>query len=357
MEPWLGTGFGNPSNILHEYGSEARKGVNWARQQVAALINAEPDEIIFTSGATESNNLVVRGVPPALDNPGLLISILEHESIAKPAAYLRNSGSPVHYAAADEHGRVQPEQVEEIVSEYPVGVVSIIHVQGEIGTINPIRELAEIARTHQCLVHTDAAQSVGKIPVDVHQLGVDYLTIAAHKMYGPKGIGALFVRKGGPLQPILYGAGHERGMRPGTENVPYLIGFGEACRIAGEDLTQERSRQEQLRDALFQQLSQNIPEIRLNGHPDLRHPGNLHISLPNVNSLDVLKKLPGYALSVGSACHSENPMDNPLIQALGIPENYARGAIRIGIGRSNSAEQLSRFASDLTAAYKRTLNE
>ncbi len=351
MLPWLDRGFGNPSNSLHKYGREARAAVDWARQQVASLINASPDEIYFTSGATEANNLVLQGFPPRAGKNGLIISNLEHESVANPAMVLKERGNPVNIVHSDKFGVVSADRLEKLLRSTSVDLLSVIHVQGEIGSINPIEKLAGIAKKYQCRLHTDAAQSVGKIPVDVQKLNVDYLTIAAHKMYGPKGVGALYIRRNAPLEALLYGAGHEQGMRPGTENVPYLVGFGEACRIAADDLQAEQIRQAKLRDELFDQLSASIPDIRLNGHPELRHPGNLHISLRGINSIELLSRLPDYALSVGSACHSEHPMENPLIQSLEIPEDYASGAVRIGIGRGNTHEQLSQFAEDFIHEY------
>ncbi len=357
MQPWLERGFGNPSNSLHDYGNEARDAVEWGRTQVAKLINAEPQQIIFTSGATEANNLAILGsFRSKPTSHTLVISNLEHESVSQPAAYLDKLGYSVYFISGDSNGLVTPEavldQLSEIAkSESTPGLVSIIAVQGEIGTINPIDKIAKIAHQFEIPIHTDAAQAVGKIPVDVQKWDVDLLTIAAHKMYGPKGIGALYVKEDSLIQPILFGAGHERGLRPGTENVPYIVGFGMACKIAVNDLLEESKRQSKLRDELREILQQNILEIRFNGHPKLRHPGNLHFSLPNVNSLDIVQQLPQYALSVGSACHTDHPMENPLIQTLNIPEEYATGSIRIGLGRSNTEPQVRQLAEDLIDAF------
>lgn len=358
MQPWLERGFGNPSNSLHEYGNEARDAVEWGRAQVAKLINAKPEQIIFTSGATEANNLAIQGrfrFKPT--SQSLLTSMLEHESVVQPAEYLEKLGYPVYRVPADSTGMITPavvhDQFAEIVeSENNPGLVSVIAVHGEIGTMNPIDKIAEVAHRFETPIHTDAAQAIGKIPVNVQDLNVDMLTIAAHKMYGPKGIGALYLKEDSLIEPILYGAGHERGLRPGTENVPYIAGFGMACKIAASDLEEEAKRQTKLRDELRELLQKGIPDIRFNGHPERRHPGNLHFSLPDVNSLEIIPKLSQYALSVGSACHTDHPMDNPLIRTLNIPEKYARGSIRVGLGRSNTEQQIRQLAEDLIVAYQ-----
>ena len=347
---WLTAGYGNPSNSLHPMGEEACQGIDWARRHIAGLINAESDEILFTSGATESNNLALRG--SLHSGNSLVISNFEHESVSQTAAYLESNGLEVHEVPGNEFGMVTPGNLEHLLQNHSADLVSVIAGQGEIGTINPVKALAEVAHQYGAKFHTDAAQAVGKIPVDVRDWDVDYLTIAAHKMYGPKGIGVLFKKTGAPLSPILYGAGHEHGYRPGTENVPYIIGFGEAARIAQFGLVEEADRQQHMRDYLWETLRQNISGIRLNGHPTRRHPGNLHVSLPNINSLNLLKLLPNYALSVGSACHSDHPMDNPLIQALNIPERYAQGAVRIGLGRQNTMEQVEQFSNDFVKAFQ-----
>lgn len=352
MLPWLRRGFGNPSNILHDYGKEAAEAREWAREQVATLIGAGASDILFTSGATEANNLAISGVLGSGEiTSAVLTSTLEHPSVSHPVEVLAQHGTAAFYVPGDSTGMITTDRVESILQSDEIGLVSIIAVQGEVGTINPIREITRVAHRYGVLVHTDAAQAVGKIPVNVHDWDVDYLTIAAHKMYGPKGIGALYHRRGAPLTPLLFGAGHEDGLRPGTENVPSLVGFGQAGILASRDLVAEADRQRTLRDWLWQRLQDTIPDVRLNGHPDRRHPGNLHISLRGVRGPELLALLPGYALSVGSACHSSHPMDNPLIQALQIPSDYSMGSIRIGLGRSNTLEQLEQFAFDLEEAY------
>ena len=360
MEPWFERGYGNPSNTLHAFGRDARKAVEWAREQVAALINAEPRQIIFTSGATEANNLALRGfMNTQHSSSALLISELEHESVAQPAEQLNRAGYPGFKIAGDSTGMITPEAVHDALRS-AVGtnsepkLISVIAVQGEIGTINPMMRISEAGHEFGTVVHTDAAQAVGKIPVDVDAWNVDLLTIAAHKMYGPKGIGALYTRERDLLKPILYGADHEDGLRPGTENVPYIVGFGAACRTLAADLESEAARQRRLRDRLWEWIRNEIPDARLNGHPQQRHPGNLHFSLPDINSVELVRQLPQYALSVGSACHSDNPMENPLIETLGIPGRYAQGSIRIGLGRANTEQQLRQFAQDLAVAYKLT---
>lgn len=354
MQPWLEKGFGNPSNSLHEYGRDAREVVEWAKRQVAALINANPDQIIFTAGATESNNLALRGYMQRQPlESGLVISALEHESIMQPARFLEKSGYTFTLIQANNTGMITADAVRRVLldAEVPIKMLSVIAVQGEIGTINPIPEIAKIASDFGTVMHTDAAQAVGKIPVDVSEWDVDFVTIAAHKMYGPKGIGVLYVKDPTSLTPILHGAGHEGGLRPGTENVPSIAGFGMACQVIAADLEQEAARQREIRDYLWNTIHKRLPEARLNGHPEKRHPGNLHFSLPDVNSVELLNKLPRYALSVGSACHTDHPMDNPLIEALGIPERYAQGSIRVGIGRSNTKQELQQFVENLVIAY------
>jgi len=358
IQPWLERGYGNPSNSLHKYGKEAREAVEWSRHQVASLINATPEEIIFTSGATEANNLALSGGMAAHPEPrSLLISNMEHESVAKPAKQIARDGVALYVIKGDSQGFITPESVEKIMKEHSVSLVSVIAVHGEIGAINPIPDIAEIVHEQGALLHTDAAQAVGKIPVDVRNWSVDYLTIAGHKMYGPKGVGALYKRKGAPLEPILFGASHEKGLRPGTENVPAIVGFGAACAVAENDVKTEAERQRKLRDTLHQRLVESIPDLRINGPMEKRHPGNLHISFRGIDSVELLEYLPQYALSVGSACHSDNPMENPLIQTLQIPAGYARGSIRIGMGRSTTGEQLEQFAFDITEAYHKILSD
>jgi cysteine desulfurase len=353
IEPYLRQHFGNPSSS-HIYGRRAHEAVEQARQQVASLIGAQSTEIIFTGCATEANNLAIRGVAQALRDKGrhLITSAVEHPSVAQPFNHLREEGWEVTVVPVDRYGRVDPADVASALRDDTV-LVSIMHANNEVGTIQPIKGIAAVTRPRGILLHTDAAQSTGKIAVSVEELEVDLLTLAGHKFYATKGIGALYVRHGTPIKPVLAGAGHEQGLRPGTENVPAIVGLGEAARLVGERGEQETERLKELRDALHNQLAKAIPALKLNGHPDQRLPNTLNISFPGVNGRTLLARVADeIAASVGSACHEENEAVSGVLGAMGVTAERARGAVRLSLGLHTTREEIAHAATALITAWQ-----
>ncbi len=352
IEPYLREHFGNPSSS-HVFGRRAHDAVEQARAQVATLIGARPEEIVFTGCATEANNLAILGVTCALQERGrhLITSAVEHPSVSQPTAHLRAEGWEVTVLGVDAFGRVSPEALAAALREDTV-LVSVMHGNNEVGTVQPIAELATLTRRHGVPFHTDAAQSVGKLRVDVEALGVDLLTLAGHKFYAPKGIGALFVREGTPIAPILFGAGHERGLRPGTENVPYIAGLGAAASLAQRRLPANSDRLREQRDALHRKLAEAIPGLVLNGHPDERLPNTLHVSFPGVSGRELLAGTPTVAASVGSACHEEADGVSGVLGAMGVEPARALGAVRLSVGEPTTDEEISQAAGALVAAWR-----
>ncbi|MEA3274065.1 MAG: cysteine desulfurase family protein [Pseudomonadota bacterium] len=327
IDPSLREHFGNPSSS-HVLGRRAHEAVELARAQVAALIGARPGEIVFTGCATEANNLAFLGVARALRGRGrhLITSVVEHAAVAAPMRHLREEGWQVTLLPVDGTRRVAPADLAAALRDDTV-LVSVMHANNEVGTLQPIAELAALAKSHGVLFHTDAAQSTGKIVVDVGTLGVDLLTLAGHKFYAPKGVGALYVRHGTPLAPILFGAGHEGGLRPGTENVPHIVGLGAAAELAQRRLSAVTERLRVRRDALHSRLVAAVPGLVLNGHPDERLPNTLHVSFPGVNGRDLLARTPSVAASVGSACHEEAAEGvSGVLGAMGVEAGRALGA-------------------------------
>ena len=352
IEPYLREHFGNPSSS-HPYGRRAHDAVERARAQVAALIGANPGEIVFTGSATEANNLAILGVARALREQGrhLIISAVEHPSVAQPAAYLRAEGWEVTVLDVDGYGRVSPEVLAAALRDDTV-LVSVMQANNEVGTLQPIAELAGLAKRNGVPFHTDAAQSTGKVAVDVETLGVDLLTLAGHKLYAPKGVGALFVREGTPLAPILFGAGQERGLRPGTENVPHIVGLGAAADLAQRRFPKLTDRLRAKRDALHRRLVEAIPGLVLNGHPDERLPNTLHVSFPQVSGRELLARTPAVAASVGSACHEETDGVSGVLGAMGVPSERAMGAVRLSIGEPTTDDEIRQAAAALVAAWR-----
>lgn len=353
MEPYLRAHFGNPSSA-HVYGNRAREAVERARRQIAALIGAEPGEMVFTGCATEANNLAIRGVARVLRNRGrhIVTSAVEHPSVAQPCRRLQDDGWEVTVVPADRYGRIDPDAIARAIRPDTV-LVSVMHANNEVGTVQPIGEIAQYARSKGVLLHTDAAQTIGKIPVNVDQLGVDLLTVAGHKFYATKGVGALYVRKGTPIAPVLVGADHEHSLRPGTENVPALVGLGEAARLAMERLDALGPRLRRLRDRLHQRLRQEIPGLVLNGHPEERLPNTLNISFPGISGRALLERTAAdVAASVGSACHAEIGTLSGALAAMGADAVTARGAVRFSVGAPTTEEEIDRAVGALTAAWR-----
>ena len=353
IEPYLRQHFGNPSST-HIYGRNAHRAVEKARAQVANLIGAQADEIIFTGCATEANNLAIRGATRALRDKGrhLITSAVEHPAVEQPFRRLVDDGWEVTVMPVDEYGRVSPAELSDAVRDDTV-LVSIMHANNEVGTIQPIDEIAAITRPLGILLHTDAAQSVGKIPVSVDDLGVDLLTLAGHKFYATKGVGALYLRRGTPLQPVLVGAAHEAGLRPGTENVPAIVGMGEAARLVFERDPGHLHQLRLLRDQLHARLSEAIPGIVLNGHPEQRLPNTLNLSFPDRDGRELLTHAAAeVAASVGSACHEDGATVSGVLGAMGIETAHARGAVRLSLGSPTSEAEIEQAARALIAAWR-----
>jgi cysteine desulfurase len=351
MLPYLRGEFGNPSSA-HGLGSRAHDAMEAARAEVAALIGATPDEIIFTSGGTEASNIAIRGAVRIDDRRrDIVTSTIEHPATEACCAFLEAEKHKVTRVAAEANGLIDPAHVAAAI-DGKTALVTIIHAQNEIGTIQPIADIAAAARRGGALVHVDAAQSVGKIAVNVEELGADLLSIAGHKLYAPKGVGVLYIRRGIRLPPFLLGAGQERGRRPGTENVPYIVALGEACRIAGAMLERESKRLSALAGDLFAALKREIPGIVLVGHPTQRLPNTLNVLFPNASGSKVLEKCSRVMASTGSACHADSEEPSAILTALGIAHDRALGAVRLSLGRGTTKEDIADAAADLAAAWR-----
>lgn len=355
MMTYYTTHFGNPSSI-HSYGREAKKALDTAREQVAKLIGANPEEIIFTSGGTEADNLAVIGVANAYQQKGrhLITSAIEHHAVLDTFAYLEKQGFKVTYLPADGEGLLDPQDVARAITEETI-LISIMHVNNEVGTIQPIEEISRIAKEKGVILHTDAVQSAGKIPVDVNLLQVDLLSASSHKIYGPKGVGCLYVRKGVRIEPRYFGGGQERKRRPGTENLPGIVGFGKAAEIAGKELAHEMSRLTELRNMLLAGIMANIPEVKINGSMERRLPGNVNVSIKYVEGEALLLSLDmkGIAASSGSACTSGSLDPSHVLLAMGIPHEIAHGSLRLTLGKCNNEEDIAYVLEVLPEIVKR----
>ncbi len=352
MLPFLENYYGNPS-ALHLAGVGAKEAVEHARRQVATLLNCKPSEIVFTSGASESNNNVLKGVFQRLKEKGnhIITTKIEHPSIIKPCEYLEKQGARITYIEVDQFGRVNPHEIEKAITDKTI-LISVMHANNEVGTLQPIEEISEIAKKHHVLFHTDASQSVGKVPVDVGELDVDFLSLAGHKVYAPKGIGALFIREGIELEPLIHGAGHESGRRAGTENVLLAVGLGEACEVAYQNLDQNVQIQE-LRNYFWDGLRQ-LPNVvlSLNGHPELRLPNTLNINFENRVGQDILDSVPQIAASTGSACHTGKVNLSPVLKAMGVKESVGKGAVRFSLGRYTTKSEIDTTVQLLKSVLK-----
>ncbi|MGA8496016.1 MAG: cysteine desulfurase family protein [Xanthobacteraceae bacterium] len=354
MLPYLRGEFGNPSSA-HGLGGRAHEAVEAARAEVAALIGATPDEIVFTSGGTEASNIAIRGAVRIDDRRrDVVSSTIEHPATEACCVFLEDEGHKVTRVVAETDGLISPAHVAAAIDN-ETALVTIIHAQNEIGTIQPIRDIAAAARHHGALVHIDAAQSVGKIAVDVEELGADLLSIAGHKLYAPKGVGVLYIRRGVELPPLLLGAGQERGRRPGTENVPYIVALGEACRIAGAMLERESQRLSTLSGDLLAALQREIAGIVLVGHPTQRLPNTLDVLFPDASGRKVLEKCPRVMASTGSACHADSEEPSAILTALGIAHDKALGAVRLSLGRGTKQEDIAAAARALAEAWRRVV--
>jgi len=347
MVPWLGARFGNPSSG-HVYGRRAAEAVAEARAHVAALVGADPSQIVFTGGGTEADNLAVRCARVARRR--VVTSAVEHPAVEEPARALQAEGWRWDRLAVDAEGRIDLARAETLLRE-PVGLLSVILAQNETGVIQPVAEVAAMARSgsSDVLVHSDGAQAVGKIPVDVSTLGVDMLTIVSHKLYGPCGIGALFVREPDLVRGWALGGGQERGIRPGTEPTPMVVGLGEACRLAKEDLRDEHARQSSLRDALQARLLAGIPGLHVTGRGAERLPNTLHVCVPSCAGGQVLARAPEIAASTGSACHADG--EGGVLRAMQIDPDLVGGALRLSLGRRTTQGDVERAAAAIVRAW------
>ena len=352
MLPFLREHFGNPSSS-HVYGHRAQEAVERARGQVAELLGCQPDEVLFTSGGTEANNLAIRGAAEAVGTQRrhVVTSVIEHPATARPCAWLEEQGFELARVPVSSSGQVLADELRSSVRG-DTAIVTIMLANNETGTIMPLAAIAAAAHAQGALVHTDAAQAVGKIRVRVDELGVDLLSVAGHKLYAPKGVGALYLRRGSPLRPLLLGAGHERGLRPGTENVASIVGLGQACALARADLETEAARVRTLRDDLWALLRAEIPNIRLNGHPSERLPNTLNVSFPGVWGSAILAAAPELAASTGSACHEGGETPSEVLLAMGLDPSIALGAVRLSLGRGTTKQQVAEAAEALVRAYR-----
>ena len=340
MQPYLEQYYGNPS-ALHFAGVQGKKAVEQARTQVAEMLNCSAQEIIFTSGGSESNNHVLKGVFQTYKEKGnhIITTKIEHPAILNPCKYLEKLGAEITYVEVDHYGRVNPVDIEKAITDKTI-LISVMHANNEVGTIQPIEEIGIIAQKHDVLFHTDASQSVGKVPLDVEQLHVDFLTIAGHKVYAPKGVGALYVREGIQIEPLIHGAGHESGRRAGTENVLLVVGLGQACELAQKNIG-ENERILRLREDFWHQLK-DLPQftVSLNGHPEYRLPNTLSVNFENRIGQEILAALPRVAASTGSACHAGEVSLSPVLKAMGVKESVGMGAIRFSLGRYTTKQEI-----------------
>ena len=342
MLPYLREHFGNPSSG-HWCGVQAKVAVEQAREQVAALLGADPSEIVFTSGGSESDNWAIRGIVEANRERGdhVITSQIEHPAVLNTCRYLEGQGFRVTYLPVDGYGQVDPDDVTRAITPRTI-LISMIHANNEVGTIQSIAAIGSIARGRGIYLHTDAAQSVGKILTDVEQLRVDLLTVAAHKLYAPKGVGALYVRRGTHIASLIHGAGHEGGRRAGTENVAGIVGLGQACAIAAETMAETVERLQALRDRLHEGLATRVEGLHLNGHPTQRLPNTLNLSFEGLDGNALLAALPEIAASTGSACHAGTTEPSPVLTAMGVPPEIALGAVRFSLGKQNDQQEIDR---------------
>jgi len=348
MTPFLSESYGNPSSG-HWAAAPAKAAIEEARSKIAALLGCHEDEVIFTSGGTEANNLALKGVYFARRDIGdhIITTRVEHPAITAPCQFLERLGARITYLPVDRFGRIDPDDLNRAISPRTI-LISIMHANNEVGTIQPIEECARVAREHGVLFHTDAAQSVGKIATDVNELGVDLLSIAGHKLYAPKGVGALFVRRGVRLEPLLHGAGHESGRRAGTESALLAAGLGKACELARDLPSMDRVRA--LRDYFWRELQERFGNrIALNGHPAHRLPNTLSVSFIGRVGAEILDQLDGVAASTGSACHAGRIELSPVLQAMGVAPEVGMGAIRFSLGRGTTREEIASVAERLGA--------
>ena len=341
MLPFFEEIFGNPSSS-HWYGIPAKRAVENARKQVASLLGCDPHEVIFTSGGTESNNHAIHGIVREYRDRGshIITTEIEHYAVLEVCRFLEKDGISVTYLPVDESGCVRVSDVEKAIRRETI-LITVMHANNEVGTIQPVEDIARLAKSRDIIVHSDAAQSVGKIPVNVRQMGCDLLSLAGHKLYAPKGVGALFIRKGLTLGKFMHGAGQERGCRAGTENVQQIAGLGKACEIAERDLEKNMRHTQEMRDMLEAGLSKEIPNIRINGHPEKRLPNTLSVSFPRLEANRILEKVGlDIAASAGAACHADTVRISHVLKAMNVPFDYAKGTLRLSVGKITTRTEI-----------------
>jgi len=350
MLPYFTDRYGNAASKNHVFGWQAEEAVKAARRQIASIIGATDREIVFTSGATESNNLAIKGAAQANRPQGnhIITSVTEHKAVLDPCKRLEREGFQVSWLPVDRFGLIDPEAVERAITPKTI-LLSIMAANNEIGTLQPIQEIGRICKAKSVLFHTDATQAVGKAPIDVEEMGIDILSFSAHKMYGPKGVGALYVRRRDPrvrLEPLFDGGGHEHGLRSGTLPVPLVVGFGVACDLCAGETVEEARRLTALRDRLHRAIASRLDDVSLNGHPTKRLPGNLNLSFAGVKGEALLISMKDVAVSSGSACTSAQSAPSHVLKALGLPDDLVDASLRFGLGRFNTEEEID-FVADL----------
>ena len=357
MEPWFTEKFGNASSRNHTYGWEAEEAVEIARESVAAIIGSLPKEIIFTSGATEANNIALQGAARNYQNQGRHIITLktEHKAVMDVCQHLSKDGFDITYLPVDKDGILNVNKFEDAIRDDTI-LASVMHVNNEIGVIQPIKELGAICKNKGVIFHVDAAQSFGKISINIDDMGIDLLSISAHKFYGPKGIGGLYIRRKGPrvqLQPIMFGGGHERGIRSGTLPVPNIVGMGRACDLAADVMNEENLKITTLRDALLQEIRDENPNALVNGSMEYRIAGNLNMSFPGVNNEAIIAAIPEIAISSGSACTTSTMEPSNVLLALGMSKEEAYSSLRFGIGRFNTEQDIHIAVKSINGCMKK----
>lgn len=356
IKPYFTENFGNAASKSHEFGWKAEAAVEYARAKIAALVSAEPKEIIFTSGATESINLALKGAAEAYKDKGrkIITAAIEHKAVLDTCKSLERKGFLINYVPVDEYGLVNVEVLKDMIDGETI-IVSLMAANNEIGTIEPIEEIGKICKEKGVLFHTDAAQALGKIENDVNKMNIDLMSLSAHKLYGPKGIGALYIRSKNPrvkVIPQIDGGGHERGFRSGTLNVPGIAGFGKACEIAASEMESEAIRTKALRDKLYEGIISQVDGVKLNGHPDKRLAGNLNLSFEYVDADSLMMSMKEIAVSSGSACSSAEASPSHVLKAIGVKDDLVKCSIRFGIGRFNTEEEIDYTIKKVTEKVK-----
>ena len=355
--PYLTDKFGNAASRSHEYGWEADEAVKQAREQTAAVLGADAKEIIFTSGATEGNNIAVKGIAEMYGERGkhIITQATEHKAVLDPCHYLQQQGFKITTLGVDKYGLIDPDELRDAISDQTI-LVSIMHGNNEIGTVQPIAEIGRLCRAKGVFFHTDASQTYGKIPIDVDQMHIDLLTLSGHKIYGPKGVGAMYVRRKNPRvrpKPLMHGGGHERGMRSGTLNVPGIVGLGQAAELCMRNMETEAAHQRSLRDRLREGIMSQLDMVYLNGHPEQRTPNNLNLSFAYVEGESLMMSFKDIAVSSGSACTSASLEPSYVLRALGVGDDLAHSSIRFSVGRFNTEQEIDQVIEKVVASVKK----